>query len=134
MKLVKNKKKTVFLLLVIAFFAGFGYKHFYVPEEISYITQPAKRQSVQKVVNATGEVHAVDLVTVGAQTTGQIEKLYVDVGQTVKKGDMIAEIDSTTQQNEVDINVTLHDGDGSAEAYGCDLTYEYVRINGDYRT
>ena len=37
-------------------------------------------------------------------------------------------------ENEVDINVTLHDGDGSAEAYGCDLTYEYVRINGDYRT
>ena len=37
-------------------------------------------------------------------------------------------------ENEVDIIVVLHDGEGYAEAYGCDLTYEYVRINGDYRT
>ncbi len=104
MKLVKSRKKVVFLLLAAAAAIGVYYRYFQVEEEISYITQPVKRQSVQKVVNATGEVHAVDLVTVGAQTTGQIEKLYVDVGQKVKKGDMIAEIDSTTQQNEVDIN------------------------------
>lgn len=104
MKLVKSRKKVVFLLLAAAAAIGVYYRYFHVEEEISYITQPVKRQSVQKVVNATGEVHAVDLVTVGAQTTGQIEKLYVDVGQKVKKGDMIAEIDSTTQQNEVDIN------------------------------
>ena len=32
------------------------------------------------------------------------------------------------------IKITLGDGDATAEAYGCDLTYEYVRINGDYRT
>ena len=44
------------------------------------------------------------MVTVGAQVSGKIEKLYVDVGQEIKKGDLIAEIDSTTQQNEVDIN------------------------------
>lgn len=37
-------------------------------------------------------------------------------------------------EDEVDIIVELHDGEGHAEAYGCDLTYEYVRINGDYRT
>ena len=34
----------------------------------------------------------------------------------------------------VGINVELHAGSGSAEAYGCDLTYDYVKINGDYRT
>ncbi len=37
-------------------------------------------------------------------------------------------------EDEIDILVTLGDGTGSAEAYGCDLTYEYVKINGDYRT
>lgn len=37
-------------------------------------------------------------------------------------------------ENKIIINITLGDGDASAEAYGCDLTYEYVRINGDYRT
>ena len=32
------------------------------------------------------------------------------------------------------INIELNDGEGFAEAYGCDLTYDYVKINGDYRT
>ena len=37
-------------------------------------------------------------------------------------------------EDEIDILVSLGDGTSSAEAYGCDLTYEYVKINGDYRT
>lgn len=37
-------------------------------------------------------------------------------------------------EDEIEIIVTLHDGDKKAEAYGCDLTYDYVKINGDYRT
>ncbi|MDE5897217.1 MAG: bifunctional ornithine acetyltransferase/N-acetylglutamate synthase, partial [Clostridia bacterium] len=32
------------------------------------------------------------------------------------------------------IDVDLHDGDYGAIAWGCDLTYDYVKINGDYRT
>ena len=35
---------------------------------------------------------------------------------------------------EITILVTLGDGEARAEAYGCDLTYDYVKINGDYRT
>ena len=38
------------------------------------------------------------------------------------------------QQKEITISVSLGKGQGSAVAYGCDLTYDYVRINGDYRT
>ncbi len=34
----------------------------------------------------------------------------------------------------IEICVTLHDGDSTATAFGCDLTYDYVKINGDYRT
>ena len=37
-------------------------------------------------------------------------------------------------QDEIDILITLHDGDATATAWGCDLTYDYVKINGDYRT
>ena len=37
-------------------------------------------------------------------------------------------------QSEVTIEVDLHDGDSSVTAWGCDLTYDYVKINGDYRT
>ena len=37
-------------------------------------------------------------------------------------------------QDEIYIHINLHDGDSSAKAWGCDLTYDYVRINGDYRS
>ncbi|WP_027010136.1 bifunctional glutamate N-acetyltransferase/amino-acid acetyltransferase ArgJ [Conchiformibius kuhniae] len=35
---------------------------------------------------------------------------------------------------EIRINVDLHDGTASAQAWGCDLSYDYVKINGDYRS
>lgn len=37
-------------------------------------------------------------------------------------------------EDEIDIIVGLNSGDGTATAWGCDLTYDYVKINGDYRT
>lgn len=41
---------------------------------------------------------------------------------------------SILKESEVEIIVDLKDGDFSATAWGCDLTYDYVKINGDYRT
>lgn len=37
-------------------------------------------------------------------------------------------------ENEIEIKVALNDGEYSSTAWGCDLTYDYVKINGDYRT
>ena len=37
-------------------------------------------------------------------------------------------------EDEITVKVTLSDGDAEATAWGCDLTYDYVKINGDYRT
>ena len=37
-------------------------------------------------------------------------------------------------ENEIQINISLSSGDAKATAWGCDLTYDYVKINGDYRT
>ena len=37
-------------------------------------------------------------------------------------------------EKEIEIRVTVGDGPGEATAWGCDLTYDYVKINGDYRT
>ena len=36
--------------------------------------------------------------------------------------------------DEIYIDIDLHQGDVSAKAWGCDLTYDYVKINGDYRS
>lgn len=37
-------------------------------------------------------------------------------------------------EEEIEVLVTLHDGSATANAWGCDLTYDYVKINGDYRS
>ena len=37
-------------------------------------------------------------------------------------------------KNEIRVLIELHQGEGKATAWGCDLTYDYVKINGDYRT
>ena len=41
---------------------------------------------------------------------------------------------SILSQDEVVIHVDLHEGEHEATCWGCDLTYDYVKINGDYRT
>ncbi|MCK5343296.1 MAG: bifunctional ornithine acetyltransferase/N-acetylglutamate synthase, partial [Candidatus Heimdallarchaeota archaeon] len=38
------------------------------------------------------------------------------------------------QHKEITFNITLNDGNSSATAWGCDLSYDYIKINGDYRT
>ena len=37
-------------------------------------------------------------------------------------------------EDEILIDISVQGGSAEAEAYGCDLTYDYVKINGDYRT
>ena len=41
---------------------------------------------------------------------------------------------SVLSEDEIMVNVSLNDGDVTAKAWGCDLTYDYVKINGDYRS
>ena len=38
------------------------------------------------------------------------------------------------KERDIIIDVTLHEGSASAKAWGCDLSYEYVKINGEYRS
>lgn len=55
-----------------------------------------------------------------------------------KQGDGVAfdedQAKKILSEQEVIIAVDLHEGEDSAECWGCDLTYDYVKINGDYRT
>nr|WP_244958886.1 efflux RND transporter periplasmic adaptor subunit [Neisseria shayeganii] len=67
--------------------------------QIDYLTEAARRDNLRQTVAATGEISAAQLVDVGAQASGQIKVMHVKIGQQVKQGDLIAEIDATTQAN-----------------------------------
>ena len=99
-----KKSKILIILLILGVGGYFIYDNFFKvkDEKVEFITKKAKKGSFSKKVDATGEIFATELVDVGAQVSGQIKKLYVKLGDQVKKGDMIASIDSSTQQNSID--------------------------------
>lgn len=70
----------------------------------TYLTEQVKRGDIRQTVSAVGEISPESLVDVGAQASGQIKKLYVGLGDTVRKGDLIAEINSTSQMNTLNTN------------------------------
>jgi macrolide-specific efflux system membrane fusion protein len=57
---------------------------------------------IENAVTAAGTLQPSEYVDVGAQVSGQLEKLYVEVGDAVKAGDLVAEIDATVQINRVE--------------------------------
>lgn len=99
-----KKSKILIILLILGVGGYFIYDSFFKvkDEKVEFITKKAKKGSFSKKVDATGEIFATELIDVGAQVSGQIKKLYVKLGDQVKKGDMIASIDSSTQQNSID--------------------------------
>ena len=99
-----KKSKILIILLILGVGGYFVYDKFFKvkEEEVEFITKKAKKGSFSKKVDATGEIFATELIDVGAQVSGQIKKLYVKLGDQVKKGDMIASIDNSTQQNSID--------------------------------
>ncbi|WP_197498768.1 efflux RND transporter periplasmic adaptor subunit [Halodesulfovibrio spirochaetisodalis] len=110
-------KRAVFsrIVLLLVFIVGivcstYGYsQESYRSAGIQYITEPAVRGSIEQQIVCTGEVTAAELVTVGAQVSGQIKKIYVVLGQAVRRGDMLAEIDSTPQRNALEIQKAMLD-------------------------
>lgn len=68
---------------------------------VNYITAPVTKSNIEKTVLADGTISAFKQVSVGAQVSGQIKKLYVELGDEVKQGDMIAEIDDLKQNNDL---------------------------------
>ncbi|MBP4041973.1 efflux RND transporter periplasmic adaptor subunit [Aeromonas sp. SrichE-2G] len=64
-----------------------------------YITATAESRDLEQLVMADGTLKARKQVSVGAQVSGQIKRLHVTLGQEVKQGDLLVEIDDLTQQN-----------------------------------
>jgi macrolide-specific efflux system membrane fusion protein len=72
---------------------------FFAKDKTEYITANAVRMDIEESVLASGTLEAVKTVEVGAQVSGQLKKLHVALGERVKKGDLLAEIDPVLQQN-----------------------------------
>ncbi len=70
-------------------------------ETPQYITAEVGRGDIENSVLATGILEATKMVSVGAQVSGQVKKMYVQLGDQVKQGQLIAQIDSIRQENDL---------------------------------
>ncbi len=66
-----------------------------------YISSEVTRGDIEDAVLATGVLEATKMVSVGAQVSGQVKKMYVQLGDQVKQGQLIAQIDSIRQENDL---------------------------------
>ena len=66
-----------------------------------YMTARVERGNLRNTVTATGTLQAVTTVQVGSQASGTISALYADFNSTVKKGQIIAQLDPSVTQAQV---------------------------------
>ena len=99
MKLISRIAIAV-IVLALAGVAGWMYL---APSEarVEPATVKVTRGDVEQTVLASGSLQAESVTSVGAEVSGTIQSLPVKLGDTVKKGDLVAQIDSTNQQNAV---------------------------------
>ncbi|MCG5234570.1 efflux RND transporter periplasmic adaptor subunit [Xanthobacter oligotrophicus] len=87
-------------LAVLLALAAYAYSRFTAPDPGSALmTAAVTRGDVAETVLASGTLKPSRLVAVGAQASGRITSVKVRLGQKVKAGDLVAEIDSVTQDN-----------------------------------
>ncbi len=96
---ISRRNRLLLAAAIVALIAGGVFWATRKPATPSMATSPVSRGDLEQTVDATGVIDAYKLVSVGAQASGQIKVLKVQLGDVVKQGDLIAEIDSVTQEN-----------------------------------
>ncbi|MFC7420978.1 macrolide transporter subunit MacA [Iodobacter arcticus] len=90
------------MVLLLLALLGWGVKAIFFPSKAApqYTTAKVAKADLESAVLATGTLQAFRKVDVGAQVSGQLQKLDVELGDRVKKGQLLATIDPELAQNE----------------------------------
>ncbi|WOE30440.1 MULTISPECIES: efflux RND transporter periplasmic adaptor subunit [unclassified Acinetobacter] len=98
---IKSSKTIIAVIALCAIIIAAWY--FFKPkeEQTQYITTDVTYGDIENSVLATGILQATKMVSVGAQVSGQVKKMYVQLGDQVKAGQLIAQIDSVRQENDL---------------------------------
>lgn len=93
-----NRKWTAAAVIGACLIAGIAAWKANAKPATRYATAPVTVGDLEQTVLAVGRLHAKELVSVGAQVSGQVKRLNVELGQQVKAGDLIAEVDAQPQR------------------------------------
>jgi HlyD family secretion protein len=98
-------KKLVVTVLVLAVLGGGGYWYYRysrAPVAPTVTTAAVTRGDIVETVGATGTLQAVTTVQVGTQVSGTIQQLYADFNSLVKKGQVLARLDPSLFQTQIE--------------------------------
>jgi len=105
---MKIKKRYIITCAAIVALIGTGIAYKSIKSQVKYHTKPLEKCTITQVVEASGTINPVNIVSVGSTVSGLIQDIYVDFNSQVKKGQILAQIDprtfeATVQQNEAQI-------------------------------
>lgn len=107
MKKPKKMRSTMIIMVILTIICAAGWLIF-VPSPDSktdaHITAPVTRSYIEETVTAQGKLEPKEYVDVGAQVSGQLHRVYVQIGDMVKKGQLMAEIDPKVYEAQVEVN------------------------------
>ncbi len=102
MNFIKNHKKALIVVLVVLLIgSGAAAKYFLGHKEVHYVTFTARRGDLTQKVSVTGNVVSNVVTNLRFQIGGKIAKINVDVGDQVKKGEVLAELAGTDEKIQV---------------------------------
>ena len=93
MKIRISKTWLVILIIVLAIAGYFVVKSFLKNPTDAYITEKVSTGEILQEISETGSIKATENLSLSFKSAGKISKIYVAVGDDVKKGDILAELD-----------------------------------------
>lgn len=136
---------TFIVVIVIIALAGAGYWKFRGKKSASdWRTFPARRTTITQTITSIGTVNPITQVDIGTEVSGKIEKLYKDFNDTVKKGELLAKLDTETlemslEESKIDLNKNrltvannLDDLENKQELFEQEMISEYELKQAQY--
>lgn len=128
-------KWALFVLIVLIAAAAGGY-FLWQPgkngEAYRLVTQPVETGELNITVSASGYLEPLEKVEVGTEVSGTIEKVLVDYNDPVKKGELLAQIDTTKYKSAVDkANAALSSAKATLENAGAELFRSEATVKRD---
>ena len=102
MKRPRQTRRALLIIPCLLLAAALAAWPLLTPGRDAYDTVPVTRGDIESSVTALGTLQPRQYVDVGAQASGQIHKIHVDVGSEVKEGQLLVEIDPSTQTAKLD--------------------------------
>jgi len=101
----KYVKKCIIIPIGLALVLGVGIAIHAKANKVTYQTEKLRECTITDIVEASGTINPVNIVSVGSTVSGLMKEIYVDYNSEVKKGQLLAQIDPANFQASVDQNL-----------------------------